>query len=220
MESMPREIIQLVGQRFGKLLVIKFSHVNRHKQSLWVCKCDCGNTKCILSNNLRSGRSNSCGCVTKDNALVSTYKHGCSNGKNKLYNCWKAITQRTTNKSNKGYKNYGGRGIKICKRWTGKNGFINFSEDMGSKPSPRHSIERVNNNGDYCPENCRWATRKEQNSNTRRSKNITFEGKTQTIREWCIELGLTKGSVQYRLKVGKPIEEVLKVSTFVEKLDR
>lgn len=108
------------------------------------------------------------------------------------------------------YHLYGGRGIKVCERWKGKNGFLNFLQDMGRRPSPKHSIDRIDNNGNYEPGNCRWATRIEQNRNRRDNRLVTFNGQTKCIAEWCDETGLPEKSVRARLwLLGWSVEDAL-----------
>lgn len=124
----------------------------------------------------------------------------------KEYNLWNSIKQRCYNKKNKSYKNYGYRGIRMCKTW--KNSFEQFYKDMGPKPSDKHSIERINNNWYYCKENCKWATRKEQSRNKRTNTIITFRGENKSLVEWAEFFGINPSTVGTRLFRGIPIEEV------------
>lgn len=122
------------------------------------------------------------------------------------YSSWKGMKQRTTNPKNPEFKNYGGRGIKLCPEW---HNFKAFIRDMGPKPTPLHSIDRINPDGDYEPGNCRWATPKEQSANRRDNPKITFRGETKTRVEWARELGISGDAIRHRLKVGETVEQAL-----------
>lgn len=154
----------LIGKRFGRLLVLSFHSYDKYI-SKWNCQCDCGNEKIVTRNALTSGNTKSCGCLKKDLQTV----HGM--WKTPEYKTWVNIKTRCYDKNTPYYKNYGGRGIKVCDRWI--NSFENFYTDMGKRPSSKHSIERVNNNGNYDPSNCVWGTDTEQQHNIRKQKNNT-----------------------------------------------
>lgn len=132
---------------------------------------------------------------------MSNQRHGHSlNGKRSLtHSTWHNMKIRCQNSNTKSYKNYGAKGIQVCDRW---NVFENFLKDMGERPSPNHSIERVDSAGNYCPENCKWATRTEQNRNRSMCIFITINGKCQTVKEWAIELGIKRQTIERRLKLG------------------
>ena len=209
---MPK-FIDLVGQRFGRLIVIRFDGRDKWRKSYWLCRCDCGKEKIIGGNNLRSGNTKSCGCLAKNNAL----KHGHTiKGKGtRTYESWHSMIQRCTNPKDKRYKDYGGRGITVCERWL--NSFPNFLEDMGDRPKG-HQIDRMNNDKGYHKSNCLWVTPK-QNSRNRRSNHLeTHNGKTQCITAWSEEVGIPEYVIRQRLKHGWSIERAL--TTPVKKYKR
>jgi hypothetical protein len=166
---MPKSVrIDLTGQKFGLLTVEKYSHTKNHR-AIWLCKCDCGNTIETNSKVLKNGHTSSCGCLKHRKGKNNpTHKHG--ETKTSEYHTWIGIKLRCYNKNNSQYKYWGGRGISVCDQWL--DSFESFIADMGPKPSPKHSIDRIAVNGNYEPSNCRWATSSEQARN-RRTRNIS-----------------------------------------------
>lgn len=192
--------LDLTGQTFGRWTVIERAP-NRGRHVCWLCRCECGNTGIVISSNLTSGISRSCGCLHID--TITTH----NNTGTPEHAAWNAMKSRCYTKSNVGYPYYGGRGIAVCERW--RNSFENFLADMGHKPTPAHSLDRIDPNGDYCPENCRWAVLETQANNRRDNRFLTFNGKTQTVAQWAREVGLNKNALISRLEWGWPIEDAL-----------
>lgn len=157
-----------VGDRYGRLTVVAFSHINNHGKRCWLCQCDCGKTVIVVAGNLRSGATKSCGCLALGESNPN-FRHGQgkSGTQSPTYRTWCAMITRCTNPKQKCWKHYGGRGIGICQRW--RESFPAFLEDMGERPKGR-SLDRRDVNGDYTPENCRWATWSEQVRNRRKAE--------------------------------------------------
>lgn len=174
---------------------------NKHRVAN--CICDCG-TKCsIRISPILSGTTKSCGCYSRrlasDSAKVRNTKHG-SYSKPE-YNVYRAMLKRCLNANNKAYKDYGGRGITVCERWM--QSYENFITDMGERPSNLYSIDRINVDGNYEPDNCRWATRSEQARNQRNNVLITYDGETKCVSEWALTVGISVSALYYRYCIAK-----------------
>lgn len=194
-----------IGVRLGRLLIIKCLGRGKHKRTYWEAICDCGNKTSIETSYIIGKRKVSCGCFGKEQIAIMNTVHGQSKkNKNTVeYLTWERMTERCRNKNGKDYKNYGGRGIKVCQRWLGKDGFINFFKDIGKRPSNNHSLDRINVNGNYCKDNCRWATQKEQSRNRRNNVWIEYKGKKMIFADWAKYLGCTPPDIRYHLKSGR-----------------
>jgi len=199
--------LDLTGQKFGRLTVIEYSHTDKG-YARWKCECECGNTPIVRAKNLRSGCATSCGCYNKEvnKKNPPAKKHGLY--KIKIYSIWNMIKSRCYNKNNKRYKDWGGRGITMCEEW--RNDFVAFKEwALSNGYSDDLTIDRIDNNGNYEPENCRWATYTEQANNTSANHCLSYNGKTQSIALWSREVGLTERTLAKRIRRGWSIEEAL-----------
>lgn len=190
--------IDLTGQRFGRLIAIEPVKVPNYREFHWKCKCDCGNMTTVRGTHLKSGATRSCGCYNREVASSRPHEktHGMS--KHPLYRAYRGMIDRCMNPNGTAYKNYGGRGIKICDEWL--NDRTRFFEwALANGWSPDLSLDRIDVNGNYCPENCRWATAKTQMNNRRVNAYVTYKGKTQTIAQWAEEIGINRRTLRGRL---------------------
>lgn len=195
----------LIGSTFGRLTVKEFAgKKNGHIQ--WKCVCICGNTTTVYRGNLTSGSTVSCGCHSVEQLVARSTTHGRTNTRE--FSIWHGMKNRCNNPNADDYRNYGGRGIKICTRWEAS--FENFFYDMGEAPEGM-SIDRVDVDGPYSPENCRWATNTQQANNKRTNRSITVDGTTKNVREWERHLGYKHPVIQQRLHRGW--EEVAAVTS-------
>lgn len=195
----------LSGKRFGKL-VVKERATNKSKQTRWLCLCDCGCETIVHAAHLKSGHTQSCGCIHSQSVRELMSTHGKS--KTKLYKVWRGIIERTTCPTHHAYKNYGGRGITLCKEWHDFQPFYEWSMSHGYVEGL--SIDRIDCNGNYEPNNCRWATVKEQQNNRRDNRFITYNGETHTMKEWSEIRGIKYVTLSMRInKYGWSIERSL-----------
>lgn len=258
---MSHNFIDLTGKRFGKLIVMERAENNKHKESMWVCLCDCGNTSVISGNNLAQGRTKSCGCgklgygdlsgmkfgrltviesdgyanggkrwkckcdcgnecIASASKLVSGHKRSCGclrhekpynyqgrDRNRRLYIIWKAMRQRCINQKSPAYPRYGGRGISICEEWNDYNTFEEWA--LANGYSDELTIDRIDSNGNYEPNNCRWATPLVQSNNRGSNRKYTYNGETKTVSEWANLFGISYGTLISRLKRGWPIAKAV-----------
>jgi hypothetical protein len=185
----------LTGQKFGRLEVKEFAF-KQNQYPIWNCLCDCGKTKEVRGSSLKNGNTKSCGCLQKEQTTRANTTHGqTQNGLiSREYNCWHHMIERCNNPKIKQYKDYGGRGIKVCEHWLK---FENFYNDMGDCPEDM-TLDRKDNNGDYTPENCRWVTRKEQQNNMRSNIFLSYNGITDTLIHWADKLNIKSGILYHR----------------------
>jgi hypothetical protein len=200
-----KKIKDIRGMKFGMLAVTGFAGINaRNNQAMWDVLCDCGATAIKDGADLRNGGVKSCGCSTDRLIGAGNTKHGDSHGP--LHRVWGGMLDRCERENNVAWKDYGGRGIKVCERW---HDYRMFKEDMGSGYAKGLQIDRINNDGNYEPGNCKWSTCKEQGNNRRSNRRLQFDGLNLTISEWSDKTGFSHGVLCKRLKLGWPIEKVL-----------
>lgn len=189
--------VDLTGRRFGRLLVLRVSSVRIYgKQLAWDCQCDCGVIKPLLTSVLNSGSTKSCGCLKKECKPPVLTTHGMSRYSG--IKVWEGMLRRCTNTADKDFSLYGGRGIKVCERWLDVR---NFARDMGEKPAGC-SLDRIDPDGNYSPENCRWATPAQQGANKRTNRIIEHDGQRLHMAEWCRRLNVKPSTVINRINSG------------------
>ena len=203
-------VVDLTGQRFGRLIVISQSS-NVGRRVAWMCQCECGKSCVVIAMLLRAGGTRSCGCLRMEVSRKRMTVHGYARRGMTIpeHKVWTGMLKRCNDTTSDKYVHYGGRGITVCERW---KYFPNFLEDMGPRPSKRHSIDRIDNNGNYEPSNCRWATQPEQMQNTRVTRKFTINGKTQSISAWSKECGVNDSTIHARLKRGLSIQQALELA--------
>jgi hypothetical protein len=200
------------GQRFGRLTAISRQHKNPNGAYYWLFRCDCGIEKLIRGTHLNFGVVRSCGCLNIELSSARLAKFNQTRpgySKTPTFAVWSNMKQRCLRPSHPLYYLYGARGITVCERWLK---YENFLADMGKRPPGQLTIERIDNDGPYSPENCRWATYKEQANNRRNTKFLTFQGETRPVQEWIEQLGLPASTVWNRIARGWPTEKVLSSS--------
>lgn len=198
------QIKDITGQRFGRLVAI--SYAGRKSSARWLCQCDCGNHKVVSVDHLRNGDTRSCGCLRTEATRERSLKHGQAN-KTPEYKVWCGMLRRCYNSHERSYPDYGGRGITVCDQW---HQFENFFADLGPRPTADHSIERIDTNGPYSPDNTRWATKKEQDNNRRSNIHIEFQGEILTLSQWAERYEIKFQTLWARIKVyGWPVERAL-----------
>lgn len=171
------------GQKYGKLTCVSYLG-----KSHWLCQCECGGENIVQSAKLTTGHTKSCGCTCEHHGLSQSPE----------YKIWKKVVKRCYNSNDIGFKDYGARGIIVCDRW--RHSFSNFYADMGQRPTSKHSIDRIDNNLGYSPENCRWATSKEQSRNRRANHLITYNEETLCLQDWAARIGIKHNALLLRIE--------------------
>lgn len=192
-----------VGLVFGRLTVTGIIGPSNSGHILWNCRCSCGSEVVKVSNHVRTGHTFSCGCARREMVTEKNRTHGMAGSR--THHSWKAMLTRCRNHNFPGFYKHGGRGIEVCDRWLK---FENFLSDMGERPEGM-TLDRIDNNGDYEPGNCRWATPEEQNLNTRQNHRLSFGGESLTISEWSKRFGFKRGVLESRIRRGWSVDRAL-----------
>lgn len=207
MGAKPKDI---AGQHFGRLRVISYAGSTGKGFALWKCVCDCGGETVVTGSRLRSGKTTSCGCFHRERirAVLSNANRKWDAGTIKMpeYRAWVSMRFRCNNPTNPDWHNYGGRGISVCKEW---DDFGQFFADMGERPGKGYSIDRIDNNGNYEPSNCRWATIEQQSNNRRTNRVVVLDGERMTLAQAARKSGLEPSLVHMRIFYGWPLEMAL-----------
>lgn len=199
----------ITGQKFGRLTALRVAPEKTSKQFDWECACECGRHKIIKGSNLRRGLTKSCGCILSEVTTKRNLTHGGSHTPE--YRTWAQMRRRCLDPNDSCFKKYGAVGITVCERW---GSFPLFLQDMGLKPTPRHTIDRYpNQRGNYEPGNCRWATYKEQAQNRSSNAMLDFGGRRQTMGQWATETGIKIGTLWARIEAGWSVEDSLLTPT-------
>lgn len=203
----------LTGQKFGRLLVLERAGTDKRKNATWRCLCDCGNETIKSSVYLRNGDTKSCGCLHKE--VVSDMKSTHRKSKSRLYKVWAGIKNRCSNPKASNYKYYGGKGITMCSEWARSfDAFYKWAFQNGydeTAHAQECTIDRINVSEGYSPENCRFATHKEQCNNQTSNKILTYNGEEHTMAEWADILGIKYTTLRARIRRGLPIEKAFSV---------
>ena len=204
------KMIDMTGRRYGRLTVIKLDH-RIERKAYWECLCDCGNVLVVRNCALTSGNTKSCGCLNNELRLERNFTHRMSD--TITYESWQCARVRATNPNRNTSHRYFNRGIRMCDRWI--NSFENFYEDMGDRPSLKYSLDRINNDGNYEPGNCRWATMTQQANNASRTVRYTVGGKIFTRHDLCLMYGINPSTFRSRIDKGWSVDKVISTPTRV-----
>lgn len=201
------KMVDRVGIKYGKLSVLELAGRTAKGGANWLCQCECGGRVVVSGDNLHAGHSRSCGCLVREtsaNQARKNARHGLHLSSE--HRIWRMMNSRCRNQKDTGYSRYGGRGISICEEW---RSFERFYADMGPRPTPQHTLDRRDNNGNYEPKNCRWATRREQQNNISSNVRLTMNDETMSISEWARRLDVPRHLIASRIRNGWPVDRAL-----------
>lgn len=213
---MPKNKKLEIGDVFGRLTVISLHHTKKYTNpsginkniEYYLCKCECGNMIITSKDHLKRGRTRSCGCLFSETHTKHNIRH------TRIYRIWCLMKSRCYSKNSNSYYNYGARGIRICKEWK-ENPMAFYDWAVANGYKDNLSIDRIDNNGNYEPSNCKWSTKQEQNKNQRRTRLITYKGQKKCLADWEKELGFTKGKLGYRIRNGWPLEKAFELNALL-----
>lgn len=201
----------LAGRRFGRVVAMQYKGRAKGYQSLWSARCDCGSEFITTAGRLKSGHTQSCGCLQKERTSETKTIHGfyrdASGKRSRLNRVWSAMKERCQNPNNKSFSNYGGRGITVCDEWQTFEPFHTWAMAAGYREGL--TIDRIDNDKSYSPDNCRWTTTTIQSRNKRSNVILTFNGQTKILADWALKLGMDRGAIELRLKRGWTVEKAL-----------
>jgi hypothetical protein len=205
--SIQSKLNDFIGKKIGKLTALEFSHMSKaNSMQYWLFQCDCGNKIIKRRHHVeKSNGTTSCGCDSKQKLRIAHMKHGFFG--TPIYNIWTHMIARCHYEFNDSYERYGARGIIVCEKW--RESFMNFYSDMGDRPTPKHSIDRIDVNGNYCKENCRWATQKQQSNNKTNNFPVEYKGEIFTISQLSEKYSVDKRVLRGRILRGWTIEKSL-----------
>lgn len=209
MTSFRTKILISSGTKFGRLTVVGPAEKDEWGAVRWTCRCECGTPVVVKGTGLRRGNPKSCGCLNQDVTMGRSIRHGETRrgARSPEWSAWSSMIYRCHYPLNRSYPNYGGRGIVVCDRW--RELFENFLEDMGRRPSPHHSLDRIDNDGPYSPENCRWSDNKAQHRNKRINTILEYAGKRMTLAAWAECTGIPSSVISHRILGSWTVERAL-----------
>lgn len=209
---MGRKVVELTGQRFGRLTVIRKYGIDKHNGNVtWLCKCDCGKTTVVSSAKLRRGNTQSCGCLLLESIKKSNTKHGLTG--TKIYNEWHGVKQRCYSPTASNYERYGARGIGMCDEW--RNDVRAFYNDVSNLPhfgEPGYTLDRIDNNKNYEPGNVRWANSSVQANNRRSNVRVTYNGETKSLKDWSRYFDMPYDVLRNGIRRGLTIDDIIRSS--------